>query len=240
MKRKFYHILFWFIASIFLILFTGNGGERFWSSAFTVGLMLPVAIGTSYTFNYYLIPKLLFQQKQGIFALYSLLTIALSIYLEMMVVLLTFIFVADYETDRMNPLASDVMKLAVGLYMIVFLSTLIYLIRRWSSPEEEEVQFLTVRSNRETRRLPIGDILYVESLDNYVKIHLNDEQIITKEKISGLEQRLPDNFLRIHRSFLVNTSFVQSFTREKVRIHSKELPISRTYKSSAIPQLEQS
>jgi DNA-binding LytR/AlgR family response regulator len=75
------------------------------------------------------------------------------------------------------------------------------------------------------------ELLYLESLGDYIEFHLaNGSNISSKEKISHMERTLPDGFLRIHRSFMVNRSKISSFSREHVMIGEKELPISRSYK----------
>jgi DNA-binding LytR/AlgR family response regulator len=79
------------------------------------------------------------------------------------------------------------------------------------------------------------DILYIESLDDYVKVYLKDKEIITRENISTLEQRLiPHHFVRIHRSFIVSTKAVTSFSAEGVDIEKKFLPFGRAFKQGAV------
>ena len=60
------------------------------------------------------------------------------------------------------------------------------------------------------------------------------EPIMTKEKISELQERLPDSFLRIHRSIIVNRDKIQSFNRELIVVKEVELPLSRKYKEEVM------
>jgi len=200
--------------------------------------MLPVAIATSYTFNYHLFPNYLFKGLYAQFVIYSLFFFVLSIYLEMMIVLGSFIFLANYQISNMNPMVVNVINLGVGLYFVVFLSAILYLIRRWAHPKEIEIQFIVVKAERSKSKIAVGDIFYIESLDNYVKIYTTRKTIVTKEKISHLNEQLPSWFIRIHRSFLVNSDKVESFTKEKVVVNGVSLLISRTYKKEALPLLE--
>ena len=97
---------------------------------------------------------------------------------------------------------------------------------------------LTVRSERRMMNIWFAYIRYIESLGDYVKIITSrDETIITKEKISRLGERLPGNFLRIHRSFIVNRDKISSFSKEFVTIENTELPVSRKYKTQTFNQL---
>ncbi len=102
-----------------------------------------------------------------------------------------------------------------------------------ASPAETHRQFLTVRSNRQTRRIPLEEILFIESLSDYVQIHTTAANIITKEKISSLSEKLAsDEFLRIHRSFLVSIKSITSFTADTVQVNQHTLPVSRSYRKS--------
>lgn len=97
--------------------------------------------------------------------------------------------------------------------------------------------FLSVRSDRKQLNVLVSDIAYVESLDNYVKIHLIDRVIVTRESISALEQRLESfSFVRIHRSYLVNAKLVKTLTSEHVEMLSKELPFGRSFRKTAMQQ----
>ena len=107
-------------------------------------------------------------------------------------------------------------------------------VRGISSAREEE-SYIYVRSDRKVVKIFLRDILFIESLKDYVKIHANDEVIITKEKISVLEEKLPeDQFVRVHRSFLLAIKSIKAFTSEIIEIRNHEIPIGRTYKSSVL------
>jgi len=90
--------------------------------------------------------------------------------------------------------------------------------------------YIYVNSNKKHIKIIFEDILYVESIKDYVRIHTNDTSIMTKFKISEFEEKLPDNFLRIHRSFIVNTSQITAYTAHDVEIGDKEIPIGVSYK----------
>ena len=105
--------------------------------------------------------------------------------------------------------------------------------------EEEKLKFekgfIVVRSNRKSMRIEFDNLLYIESMADYIKIHLADgAELRSKEKISHLEKELPDSFIRIHRSFIVNKEKITSFNREEVVLGKIELPLSRSYRSAAV------
>ncbi len=87
------------------------------------------------------------------------------------------------------------------------------------------------RSDRKMVKVSMDDILYVESLKDYIKVVTKYKTIITKHAISSLEESLPkNNFLRIHRSFIVALNKIDSYSSELVEVGKKELPISRMYR----------
>ncbi len=93
--------------------------------------------------------------------------------------------------------------------------------------------FLYFRADRKMVKVALRDILYVESLKDYIKVTTPEKVIITKQSISSMEEMLPHgSFLRIHRSFLVAIKRIDSFNNDFVEVGTKELPISRMYKEA--------
>jgi DNA-binding LytR/AlgR family response regulator len=95
----------------------------------------------------------------------------------------------------------------------------------------EADRFLYFRADRKMVKVMVDEILYVESLKDYVRIVTAARQIVAKQTITSLEQMLPeDAFLRIHRSFIVARTRIDSFSPNHVEVAGKELPIGRHYK----------
>jgi len=108
------------------------------------------------------------------------------------------------------------------------------LANRIISPSENET-FIYFRADRKMHKIPMEEIMYIESLDDYVKVHLRNKVLITHESISALEQKLSaELFVRIHRSFLVSSKFVTSISSEGVEVEKKILPFGRAFKQSAM------
>jgi len=104
-------------------------------------------------------------------------------------------------------------------------------------PEKSDTIF--VRSDRKMVKISIPDILYIESLADYIKIHLPDNTVVTRETMSSIEAKLPQqDFMRVHRSFVVSIAGIESFTNEYVEINRKQIPISRSYKKEVLERLE--
>ena len=104
---------------------------------------------------------------------------------------------------------------------------------------QERNDFIFVRSDRKMVKINFSEINYIESLSDYIKIYLDTKVVVTRETISNIEVKLPQKeFLRIHRSYIVSISKIDSFTNEFIEIHKKALPISRSYKKDVLYKLE--
>ncbi|MGN0223167.1 MAG: LytR/AlgR family response regulator transcription factor [Muribaculaceae bacterium] len=106
-------------------------------------------------------------------------------------------------------------------------------IDRICSRQSAPVQYLTVRSDYRQVRLPFNEILYVEGLKDYVKIYVTGRErpVITQMSLKAVEQALPaDEFVRIHRSFVVAKSRVTAYDRSSVTVAGTALPIGDTYR----------
>ena len=103
----------------------------------------------------------------------------------------------------------------------------------------DKSDFIFVRSDRKMIKINFSEVNYIESLGDYLKIHILDKTIVTRETITSIEAKLPKNgFLRIHRSFIASISKIESFTNEFVEINKKAIPISRSYKKEVLSRLE--
>lgn len=211
---------------------------------------MPVVIATSLFFNRFLVPRFLLQDKRLKFAIYFMYMLIVSIYLELLVMVLAFVILADYQIENLGKIAADIYLLTVILYLVVLIEGLILAVQKLKEKaveiseiqeklEVEQQTELSIRSNRKQVLLPLSDIMYVESLGDYVQIHTTSQVETTKEKISSLDERLPNSFIRIHRSFIVNKDLVSHFNKEEVTIRNHKIPIGRKYKKSSEELLNQ-
>jgi DNA-binding LytR/AlgR family response regulator len=99
--------------------------------------------------------------------------------------------------------------------------------------------YLYLRIDRRMVKIDTGDIVWIESFKDYVKVVFQDRVLSAKQKISIVEKLLPiDGFMRIHRSFIVPVSKIESYNANYVKIHGKELPIGRNYKADCQQRLK--
>ncbi len=104
---------------------------------------------------------------------------------------------------------------------------------------QEKNNFIFVRSDRKMIKINFSEINYLESFSDYIKIHLEDKMIVTRETITNIEAKLPQKeFIRVHRSFIVSMAKINSFTSEFIEVDKKAIPISRSYKKDVLLRLE--
>jgi len=100
--------------------------------------------------------------------------------------------------------------------------------------------YLYLKENREMVKVFLKDIVYIESLRDYVRVKTLKQEVITYQKISYLEQKLPQNkFIRVHRSFIIAMDKVISFTPATVKVNIIDIPIGRNYKNVTLKMLMQ-
>jgi len=91
--------------------------------------------------------------------------------------------------------------------------------------------FLYFRANRKMVKVLFNDILYIEGLNDYIKIITTTKPIVTKHLLASLEEMLPPaQFIRIHKSFIIAINKIESFNADSVEIGKKEIPIGRLFK----------
>lgn len=82
-------------------------------------------------------------------------------------------------------------------------------------------------------RVNFAEIDFVESMSEYVKIHLvNNNRVITLMRLKNLEENLPENFMRVHRSFIVNTEHITTIERNRIVFYGNVyVPVSEQYRN---------
>jgi DNA-binding LytR/AlgR family response regulator len=103
---------------------------------------------------------------------------------------------------------------------------------------EQNDQPLFFKVDKKMVKVNISDILYIESIKDYVKVKTREKEIITQQKIGYLEESLPKHvFLRIHRSFIAAIDKIESYSASEIEIGKIQLPIGRNYKNEVLKVL---
>jgi len=93
--------------------------------------------------------------------------------------------------------------------------------------------YFFVKTEFRMQRVDFDDILFVEGMKEYLRIHTTKERIMTLQSFKSLEEILPeDNFIRVHKSYMVAINKINSVEKNRITIGDEILPISDTYKDS--------
>jgi DNA-binding LytR/AlgR family response regulator len=103
--------------------------------------------------------------------------------------------------------------------------------------ESTEPNYTFVQSNKKNIKIVLEDVLYIESMKEYVRIHFKDRKVVFKGGITAFEQKLNHHFLRVHRSYIVNTNKITAYTKNDVEIGEIEIPIGNSYKERVLKRI---
>jgi DNA-binding LytR/AlgR family response regulator len=106
------------------------------------------------------------------------------------------------------------------------------------SDELSQDHSIFLKADKKMVKILLKDILYIESLKDYVRVKTPQKEIISYQKISYLEEILPhEMFIRIHRSFIVAIDKIEAFSSSSIELPGKNLPIGRLYKNQVQAKL---
>jgi DNA-binding LytR/AlgR family response regulator len=93
--------------------------------------------------------------------------------------------------------------------------------------------YMYFKENKQAKKVFLKDILYIESIKDYVKIVTTDKPVITYQRLSYMEEKLPENkFLRIHKSYIIALDRITGYNNDLINLDGHELPLGRSYKQS--------
>lgn len=93
-----------------------------------------------------------------------------------------------------------------------------------------EKAFIYLRADYSLVKLDLDDLLYIEGLDDYLKIYVeNHKTVVTRMTMKAILEKLPENFLRVHRSFIVPLGRIERFRNKTIFLSGKEIPVSASY-----------
>jgi len=245
-----YHVIYWIIVVLILTLVFGRSWSSGENAFYYIGMLLPIMVGTSYYFNLYLVPQYLMKKRYFWFGLYFIYMLVVSLYLQTMVAIFSFIYLTNFGLADMAPNTFDLITLMLVMYLVVFVGSFFMMLQQLAEGQKEllklkdetrknEQAFLELTSNRKLVRIPYNDILFIESLSDYICVHSEKQgEVTSKEKISSVVEMLPKRFIRIHRSFIVNADKVTRVTATEVYLNELQLNIGRTYKNEVASVLK--
>lgn len=95
-----------------------------------------------------------------------------------------------------------------------------------------------LKSDKKMVKVPLKEILYIESLKDYIRVFTPEKNVTAYQRISYMEEKLPsEKFVRIHRSFIINIDQIEAYSTSIVEVAGKEIPIGRNYRQDVLEVL---
>jgi len=149
--------------------------------------------------------------------------------------------VDGYELDAVDYLVKPVsferfFKAITKLNRVIDKEAVTTTVEYKSNPEA----FVYLKVDRDMKKVFVNDIVYIESLKDYVKLFLaNNKNFLVKQSISAMENLLSEHkFLRIHRSYMVSLNKISGYNGVSVQLDTTEIPIGRLYKQTVMERLQ--
>ncbi len=234
------HVLFWVVYYL-LFGFIWAGKEGYLASYYLEFILLPVRILAVYVTIYFLLPRFLLKRKFRNFFLGYGITLLLGGILQRVFIHLF------YEELLLNDSSTGLFSIMMLVRAIILINTTVLLIlgiklfQLWSIENDKnktlESDILEIRSNRKTHRVVIDNILFVEGLGNYVTFHLADKTKITSYgSIKNTLEQLPENFRRVHKSYIVNKGHIKSYDTMSIDIQDTSIPRGKSIPDEVLLQ----
>ncbi len=222
------HILFWvsYYVCFSLIWSTSQG---LIASFFLEFILLPIRIMAVYLTIYYLMPKFLVNKKYlSFFIGYFCLILVAAIFQRIFIHLF-------YESLLLNNTSQNLFSLKMLLRAAVLINTPVFLVLGFKifqlfiiEKEKNDMkadEYLEIKADRRVHRVNTGEILFIEGKGNYTTYNLSDNSKITAYgSIKKAIEILPSNFVRIHKSYIVNKNKIKSFDANNVEIKNHLIP----------------
>ncbi len=136
----------------------------------------------------------------------------------------------DYAVDGFNVEAVDYLlkPFEFDRFLKAVYKTKEYL--EFLSSQDLQMSSIYVKVNYEMMKINLKDIDLIEALDDYIKIYIKPYPVLTLMTLKGVQEKLPTSaFARIHRSYIIPLGKVEKFSKNKVTVAGKEIPIGSSY-----------
>ncbi|MCZ2222152.1 MAG: LytTR family DNA-binding domain-containing protein [Chitinophagales bacterium] len=100
----------------------------------------------------------------------------------------------------------------------------------YTSAQDLNINSIYVKVNYEMMKINLSEIDLIEALDDYIKIHIKPHPVLTLMTLKAMSDKLPENlFIRVHRSYIIPLHKIEKFSKNKLTVAGKEIPIGSSY-----------
>lgn len=239
-SRLIRHASFWLAYYLLFSLIWAEPERGYFASFYLEFVLMPLRILASYCMMYVLIPAFLSHRKLAAFLLsYAVLILAAG-GLQLLIGHFFYDQLLNGQGDKfaLSPASwmrnivlinSTVILLGAAKVIQLHFTLVDSLARGEDQLAEQESNMgdavIEVKSNRRIHRLRLRDILYIEGMGNYIRYATSDGgRIVVYSSLKAAEGSLPDSFIRIHRSYLVNRDHISAYDKETVTVGNETIP----------------
>ena len=224
------HVLFWFGYFLLFGFIWAQDGNYLDAYALEF-VLLPARIMAVYVMIYLLIPRYLENER---YLKFGISYVQLLLVSGMIQTIITYFYQGMSDSSlTLSALSRNIVL--INSTVVVIGSFKIF--KLWQQQQatskaqsRENSPIIEMKADKRTYRLRTSDILYLESLGNYVTYHLKDRRLISYTSLNECASRLPENFMRIHKSYIVNRENITSYNSEDIEVGEKRLPIGRAFR----------
>ena len=230
-SRIFTHVLFWLIYYVWFSIIWAEEGNYYASFGLEL-LLMPIRISVAYLVMYHVIPNFLLKDRFGWFLVWVLSTLLLAGILQRLFIYFYYELSFEAEETTLWDVPGIIRAMILINSTVLFLGA-IKMYKHWRLERdrniESEQDLVEIRSEKRTYRINPREILYVEGLGNYVTYYFSTRKpLISYSSLKEVEQGLPNNFVRIHKSFIVNRNLIESYTSDNVEVGGRILPLGKS------------
>ena len=104
---------------------------------------------------------------------------------------------------------------------------------------QREDDYIFIKSDQKLQKIYYNDIIFIEALADYVKIHTPEKRYITLQTMKNMEEKLPDKFFkRVHRSYIIALDKIKTLVGSAVEVEGQKIPIGKNYKEAFFNALD--
>lgn len=246
-RLQIYHLLYWVVFTVFFTIVWGTYDNDYSRNLMVQILSLPSRLVLVYVTILVLFPKFLEKEKFIAFIMtYIILLLICTLLIQRPMIL--FVVEGKYLPTHQSEQFFNLIELTntmldVNIAAIVPVGSKLigYWMKSRVKVDELQVlnqklanyknQFILFKKGSQKHKIFLHDIIFLESIKNSVKVSTTEKEHIFYGSITELEQTLKDvQFIRVHRSFIVNLNFMESFSNTNIVVRGFDIPIGRKYK----------
>ena len=115
-----------------------------------------------------------------------------------------------------------------------------YIALKEKKEADTTTNYLFVKSEKRIEKVELADILYIESMGNYINIFTSNKKIVAYLTLKGIESRLPtDQFIKVHQSFLIPLARIEFIEGNRIKLKDASIPIGRNYRDAVMKLVDE-